>query len=110
MFKVVDRCWDEYFCLVNLLMSSLSILLIPSDNFSDNAIESAVSDTVAPDSGGRRKRLKFDGVPKVSQKKYPEYSAVAMPAWRCRGSFGSRLGDGRGSSLLLPHSSVRKTL
>ena len=87
MFKVVDRCWDEYFCLVNLLMSSLSILLIPSDNFSDNAIESAVSDTVAPDSGGSRKRLKFDGVLKVSQKKYPEYSAVAMSTWRCRGSF-----------------------
>ena len=56
-------------CFVSRLMSSLSMPPRPSDDLSDNAMESAVSDTVAPDSGGTRNRLKLEGAPIESQKK-----------------------------------------
>ena len=60
------------FCFVNRLMSSPSIPPRPSDVFKESAIESAVSVTVDPDSGGTRNKLKLDGVPMESQKKYAE--------------------------------------
>ena len=75
------------FSFVRRFMSSLSMPPLPSDNFNDSAMESAVLETVAPDSGGTRNKLKFDGVPIVSQKKYPEYIVVARPASRWSGSF-----------------------
>ena len=61
----------KIFCFVKRLISSLSIPPLPSDDFSDNAILSAVSDRTLLVSEGDRKRLKLDGVAMESQKKTP---------------------------------------
>ena len=73
--------------LVRRRISSPSIPPLPSDDFSNRDIVSAVSDTVLPTSGGTRNRLKFDGVLRFSQNSTPEYMEVARPAWRWRGIF-----------------------
>jgi len=74
-------------CLVRLRISLPSIPPLPSDDFSDRAIVSAVLNTVFPDSGGTRNRLKFDGVLRFSHNSTLDYMEVARPTWRWRGSF-----------------------
>jgi len=71
--------------LVRRRISSLSIPPLLSDDYSDRDIVSAVLDTVLPDSGGTRNRLKFDGVLRFFQNSTPEHMEVAPPAWRWRG-------------------------
>ena len=59
------------FCLVRRLISSLSIPPLPSEDFKDSAMLSAVSDRTLLVSDGDRNRLKFDGVAIWSQNKTP---------------------------------------
>ena len=77
------------FCLVSLRMSSPSIPPLPSEDLRERTMASAVSDTVDPDSFGIKKKLKLDGVLRLSQKRTPEWRAVARPAWRWMGSRAS---------------------
>ena len=60
------------FCFVSRLIFPPSIPPLPFDVSKDKAMESAVSVTVAPDSGDTRKRVKLNVVPMESQQKYAE--------------------------------------
>ena len=75
----------KVFCFVKRLISSLSIPSLLSEDFSERAIESDMSETVAPDSGDTKNRLKFDGVSIVPRRNIPSTS-------RSRGRLGGRVG------------------
>ena len=60
-------------------MSSLSMPPLPSDVLRERAIVSAVSDTMLADCAGTRKKEKFDGLSRRSQKTQPDQMAVTNP-------------------------------
>ena len=58
----------------------MSIPPLPSEDFSDRAMESMVSDIMLDDCAGTRKNEKLDGLSTLSQKNTPWCIAVAIPA------------------------------
>ena len=75
------------FCFVKRRILSLSMPSRLSEDFSESAIVSAVSEIWLEDWGGTRKRLKLDGVPRWSQKTTPDHIAVVRPDGRWMGRF-----------------------
>ena len=69
------------FCFVNLLISLTSILPLPSDNFKETVILSAVFDIALLESGGTRKRLRLDSVTRESKNSIPRYIDITSSNW-----------------------------
>ena len=60
-------------------MSSLSMAPLPSDVLRERAMVHVVSDTMIADCAGTRKKEKFDGLSRRSQKTHPDQMAVTNP-------------------------------